>query len=89
MTPKEVRWCLNQIDYERQAWYAQSDFIYADDGIAARAWKSSQIRRLKKVLQAGLKRYAMNTHTWVAYKWSWRKFRFDKYILGFNYWYHD
>ncbi len=86
MTPREVRWCKRQIINCATEIYWNSDYEeYAicypsiSNRRAARLWKSSQVRRFKKL------RGDYGSKEWVAYRWSWRKLRFDKYLLGFNY----
>jgi len=76
MTPEEVKWCWEQIN---KALGDESDFPCCDSFRAARAWKGSQVRRFKRL------RSCCGSIEWIAYKWSWKKLRFDKYILGFNY----
>jgi len=84
MTKAEVDWCWNQIrKVLREEEEADEDGYgfggCVDSFRAARAWKSSQVRRFKRL------RSCCGGHEWVAYRWSWKKLRFDKYILGFNY----
>lgn len=86
MTPREVKWCLNEIMFESSKTYYDKEwdmhmelYDYASDFRAARMWKSSQMRRFKKM------RSCCGEKEWVAKRWSWRKLRFDKYLLGFNY----
>lgn len=75
MEPAEIEWCYATIETRVRSVEASC----ADSYRAARAWKSSQVRRFKKL------RTCCGSEEWVEYRWSWRKFRFDKYILGFNY----
>lgn len=77
MDADEVRWCITHIRTEIES--NPYDYACADSYRAARAWKSSQVRRFKKL------RTCCGSREWVAYRWSWRKLRFDKYILGFNF----
>jgi len=78
MEPDEVNWCNRRID-ER---VTDDEYYCVDSFRAARAWKSSQVRRFIKL------RSCCGSEEWVEYRctWSWSKlrFRFDKYILGFN-----
>jgi hypothetical protein len=76
MTPAECQWCWNRISDKLN----EQDYGKCVDSFrAARAWKGSQVKRFKRI------RSCCGSEEWVAYRWNWRKFRFDKYILGFNY----
>lgn len=75
MTPAEVKWCWEQI----RKVLSEGCYPCAGPFRAARAWQGSQVRRFKRL------RSCCGEIEWVAYKWSWKKCRFDKYILGFNY----
>lgn len=81
MTPEEAQWCLENLRSEACKKADDGDPYYdcVDSFRAAQAWKSSQVRRFKRI------RSCCGSKEWVAYRWNWRKFRFDKYILGFNY----
>jgi hypothetical protein len=73
MTLSESRWCWGRL-------YAEAQEHACVDGYrAAQAWKSTQVRRFKKL------RTCCGSKEWVEYRWNWRKLRFDKYLLGFNY----
>lgn len=81
MEPWEVRWCRDQIHkvLSQKTEDGYDLFMYADSFRAARMWKSSQMRRFRKA------RTCCGSHEWVVTRWSWRKLRFDKYLLGFNF----
>lgn len=87
MEPWEVRWCKRQIAREVNRNFHDCR-RYKENGRAARAWNSSQRRRFKKLEQID-KDLCFGTYNWVAQRWNWRKFRFDKYILGLSYYYYD
>ena len=75
MTREEVDWCWKRINAE----LADGYYSCADSCRAARAWKGSQVKRFKRL------RSCCGSKEWVAYRWSWKKMRHDKYILGFNF----
>lgn len=77
MEPDEVAFCM-------QAIYDEVDRIDADNADnfrAARMWKSSQRKRFSKQRDRG----CCGSHDFVVKRWSWRKMRYDLYLLGFNY----
>ncbi len=77
MNSKEVSWCWKQI--KRELATDEEGYCCADSFRAARAWKRCQVRRFKRL------RSCCGSYEWVAYRWNFAKFRFDKYILGFNF----
>lgn len=87
MTPEEVSFCKREISNEMYRKYYDEDhkewfLVYGGctgNCRAARLWKSSQVRRFRKL------RSCCGSKEWVVTRWSWKKFRFDKYLLGFNY----
>lgn len=77
MDMREVVFCVSSINAEIQRLGVSN----VDNYRAARMWKSSQRRRFKRDEHRG----CCGSHNFVATKWSWSKFRFDVYLLGFNY----
>ena len=75
MTPDEVQWCLGELI----AMDKEVDYPCTDSYRAARIWKSSQVRRFKRL------RTCCGSHEWTSKRWNWGKLRFDKYLFGFNY----
>jgi hypothetical protein len=76
MTSAEVDWCWEQFF----AALRMGDYGGCTDSFrAARAWKSSQVRRFKRL------RSCCGSQEWTAYRWNEEKARYDKYLLGFNY----
>jgi hypothetical protein len=79
MTKKEAEWCLHQIEFEIDL-KLKGTYHCAGGKRAARIWKSSQRRRFRNIeREAG-----GSPVNWIAKKWNWRKFRFDKYLLGYS-----
>ncbi len=74
MSEKEIEWCYRQIEQEIQL----NEHCCADSFRAAKVWKRTQIKRFKKC------RTCCGCYEWIAYRWNWKKLRFDKYILGYN-----
>ena len=79
MAPDEVAWCDEQISLVLAAGGDEYDCV--DNWRAARAWKSSQVRRFRRDARSG----CCGSLEWIALRWSWRKLRWDRYLLGFNY----
>jgi hypothetical protein len=77
MDADEVAFCLASIHDEID----RIDAEYADNFRAARMWKSAQRKRFSKQRERG----CCGSHDFVAKRWSWRKMRYDLYLLGFNY----
>jgi hypothetical protein len=80
-SPAESNWCLRQLFREASKKDEDGNDFYScvDSLRAARAWKSSDIRRFKRI------RSCCGSMEWVAFRWNWSKLRFDKFILGFNF----
>ena len=81
MDPDEAKWCLEEIRRKAYSKTSDGELIHdcADSFRAARKWKSSQRRRFVKL------RSCCGSCEWEAKRWNWRKFRWDIYLLGFNY----
>lgn len=77
MRPDEVKWCLNKIYAKIKETNCENDCV--DAFRAARAWKRTQRKRFYKL------RSCCGQMEWVEYRFNWRKLRFEKYFLGFNY----
>jgi len=75
MTKEEVRFIWDQINIV----LATGNYDCADSFRGARAWKSSQIKRFKKL------RTCCGCYERIVKRFNWRKLRFDKYLIGFNY----
>lgn len=81
MSPDEARWCLTQIRRKVNEKDSDGNPIYdcADSFRAAQVWKSSQVRRFKRI------RSCCGCKEWIAHRWNEAKGRLDRYVLGFNY----
>ncbi len=77
MTPSEVSFCLSMIDF----YVAHEGLDCVDNYRAARMWKSAQVRRFRKLEEKG----CCGSATWIVSRFNWKKFRFDKYLIGCNY----
>jgi hypothetical protein len=78
MTPSEVLWCYSRIN--ERIYNDGDDFGGCVDSLrAARAWKRTQVKRFKKL------RSCCGSCEWIEKKWSWKKFKFERYLLGFNF----
>lgn len=81
MDSSEIKLCLRQIQNEARRYEDSDNWVTVSGFRAARLWKSSQVRRFKKLEERDPSYYHIR---FVAYRWSWKKFRFDKYLLGFS-----
>lgn len=81
MEQEEARWCWENLVDRVNTVGDDGELVYtcADSYRAARVWKSAQRRRFAKL------RSCCGSCEWVAKRWSWRKWRWDYYLLGFNY----
>ncbi len=74
LSPEEASWCLRQIEL-----YCEG--LYCVDSIrAAKIWKSSQMRRFRRIESSG----CCGSTNFVAKRWNDRHSRQDIYLLGFN-----
>ena len=92
MEPWERQWCEWELesrkDSLRREFYGAPGLGFGNER-AARAWKSSQVRRFKKLDGYGPEGLCAQRLTWTRRRWSWRKFRFDKYLFGLDTWIMD
>ena len=81
MTRAEAAWCWARLYEVTRRRLPSGDLQYpcVNGYRAAQAWKSTHVRRFGKL------RTCCGSHEWIAYRWNWCRFRFDKYMLGFNY----
>lgn len=81
MEPWEVEFLERIVEDDQIVRADGGNFLFIpSDTRAARMWKSSQMRRFRKYRE---KECGIPIE-WVVTKWSWRKFRFDKYLVGYN-----
>ena len=80
MSHDEVAFCESSI---RTAVYYLGEplNLCVDNYRAARVWVSSQVRRFWRLERTG----CCGSYNSIVRMWSWRKFRYDYYLIGFNY----
>jgi len=86
MAPSEAAWCQAQLEAKADSLRGDGPFtlpcVVVHNERAARCWKSSQVRRFRKLEEDYPVGNVGRRITWVKHRWSWRKLRFDKYLLG-------
>lgn len=76
MSPEEVAWVWDQFSLHPLA-----NEPCRDNFRAARVWKSSDMRRFRRMESSG----CCGSVSWVAKRWNWKKLRRDVFLLGFNF----